>query len=81
MERVYINEKPVRYERDAEGGVWFLKEQISREEAAVFFDYAWRHQDKGAKFEDSRGRNYTLRYNYNGGDWYYILERRHDDSY
>lgn len=84
MEKSIVYNKPVKYEKDAEAGVWHLK-RLSPKEAKVFFDAAWlawkNEDDSGAPFEDLGRKNYTLVYHYNSGDWYYVVTRRRENLF
>lgn len=70
MEEREIYGYKVIYEKRAERAVDYLKNDLSREEANVFFDYAKR---KGkAQFEDDDDRQFTLIFQ----KGIYILKRR-----
>lgn len=71
-----IDGKKVRYASgDAGYGVEYL-ESLEREEAAVFFDGAYRAYPRSIPFEDRKRWNYTMTYVSNGGGFYYLIELR-----
>lgn len=68
-----IHGHKVMYEEDSKKALDYLRNDLSSQEARVFFDQA---RSKGsAQFEDDEDRNFTLIYR----DGVYILNRR--DSY
>lgn len=71
MEETYVHNLKVRHEKDAENGIYFLKNNLDRKECLVFFDGAKRR--KSVDFEDHQDRQYTLSYN---NDNSYTLMRR-----
>lgn len=48
----------VEYDEEARHGIYYLKTDLDREEAKVFFEYARREDE--AQFEDDKDRDYTL---------------------
>lgn len=60
----------VQYEENAEGGIRYLRDDLSGSEARVFFDQA--RMRGSAEFEDDGDRQFTLSYS-NGT---YTLIRR-----
>lgn len=71
MEDTTIYSFKVQYEEVTKPAVDYLKNDLSSEEAKVFFEYAKRHGS--AQFEDDEDRNFTLVYNDNN---LYTLTRR-----
>ncbi|RJQ14516.1 hypothetical protein C4553_00365 [Candidatus Parcubacteria bacterium] len=60
----------VSYEENAQEGARYLKEDLAKEEAMVFFDYAKRNGS--AQFEDDDDRQFTLLYQ----EGSYVIIRR-----
>lgn len=48
----------VGYDDDSYKGIYYLKTDLDRDEAKVFFEYARREDE--AQFEDDKDRDYTL---------------------
>ena len=71
MQETYIHGFKVKYEETAHSGVIYLRDDLDREEAKVFFEQAKRK--RFANFEDNQDRNFTLSYNTDGS--FYIARR------
>ena len=71
MNEAIIHGLRVKYENNAKEGIEYLRNDLDREEARVFFNEARRR--KYAKFEDDQERQYTLFFNSDGS---YSLVRR-----
>jgi len=63
MEDTTIYGFRVQYEDATKPAIDYLKNDLSSDEAKVFFEYAKRH--RSAQFEDDEDRNFTLVYNQN----------------
>lgn len=73
LEKTTIHGYPVQYEKDEHvaNGIKYLRDDLQREEAIVFFDQA---RTKGsAQFETDAEEQYTLTYSRDGS---YMLIRR-----
>jgi len=71
MKEIYIHGFKIRYEDNAQSGINYLRDDLDRDEAKVFFDQA--RLRKFAKFEDPADRQFTLSYSKDGS---YTLARR-----
>ena len=71
MKEIKIHGLKVRYEENAKQGIDYLRYDLDKEEATVFFDQA---KEKGyAKFEDDEDRQFTLAFN--PDDTYTLIRR------
>lgn len=64
MQETYIHNFKVKYEQNAQGGMYYLKTDLDQQEAKVYFEQAKRK--KSVNFEDHQDRNYTLSYDNDG---------------
>jgi hypothetical protein len=64
MLETYIHNFKVKYEQNAQGGMYYLKNDLDQKEAKIYFDQAKRK--KAVNFEDHQDRDYTLSYNTDG---------------
>ena len=58
----YAHERPIRYEQDAEGGLWYIRE-LSAEDAKKLFDKA-HNSDSGITHFTHRDFGYILAHHY-----------------
>jgi hypothetical protein len=65
----------VRYDKSTERGIYYLKYDLSPNEAKVIIEYARNHGQ--AEFEDDQDRDYTL---VKGADGTYTLVLRQETS-
>jgi hypothetical protein len=68
----YVHGYHLYYDDEARLGLEHLKDDLQRDEAKVFFEYA-RQNRKEAQFEDDDDRQFSIFYN---GDSTYTLKKR-----
>lgn len=69
-QKTEVHGHSVAYEDNAREGISYLRDDLSTEEAKVFFDQAM--ESSSAQFEDDDDRQFTLLYQGGG----YVLVRR-----
>ncbi len=77
MNETWVGQRRVKYEseeRDS-GGVDYLND-IGSAKAQKLFDDAYKN--KVTHFVDTYDRSYSLIFEYNDGEYYYIVMRGHD---
>lgn len=71
MKERFVHGNKVEYDENDREGVFYLEDDLSRDEADVFFYYA--RNRRPAPFEDDRERNYLL--TYKGSDTFELRRR------
>lgn len=66
----------VQYEDDSKYGISYLRYDLSRDEARVYFENARKSYKRESQFEDKANRQYTLLFPPGGGSPVYVLTRR-----